>query len=77
MGRTKPDDAAAARRVEALRAELHKHDRLYYVENAPEISDEQYDALMLELKKLEAANPDLVTPDSPSQRVGERPLEGF
>ena len=77
MGRTKPDDAAAARRIEALRAELQRHDRLYYVENAPEISDENYDALMRELLELEAANPDLVTPDSPSQRVGERPLEGF
>ncbi|MCC6358169.1 MAG: NAD-dependent DNA ligase LigA [Phycisphaerales bacterium] len=64
-------------RVESLRAEIRRHDRLYFVENAPEISDQAYDALMRELRELEAAHPELVTPDSPSQRVGEQPLEGF
>lgn len=64
-------------RVESLRAEIRRHDRLYFVENAPEISDGAYDALMRELRELEAAYPELVTADSPSQRVGEQPLEGF
>ncbi len=69
--------AAAHRRIAALRAELRHHDYLYYVAAAPEISDEQYDRLLRELRDLEQAWPDLVTPDSPTQRVGERPLEGF
>lgn len=64
-------------RVESLRAEIRRHDRLYFVESAPEISDQAYDALMRELREFEAAHPDLVTPDSPSQRVGEQPLAEF
>ncbi len=64
-------------RIEALRAEIRRHDALYFVHHTPEISDAQYDALMRELRELEARHPDLVTPDSPTQRVGERPLEGF
>lgn len=70
-----PDDAA--RRIEQLRAAIRRHDRLYFVEHAPEISDVEYDRLMRELRDLEAAHPQLVTLDSPTQRVGERPLEGF
>jgi len=66
-----------AERIEELRREIRRHDRLYYVEAAPEISDRHYDRLMDELKSLEAANPQLVTPDSPTQRVGGEPLEGF
>lgn len=66
-----------ARRIAALREELRRHDYLYYVQNAPEISDEAYDRLMAELRELEAEHPELITPDSPTQRVGERPLEGF
>ena len=50
---------------------------LYYVHNAPEITDREYDKLFAELKELEAANPELITPDSPTQRVSERPVEGF
>ena len=64
-------------RAEELRAELVRHEHLYYVLDAPEISDQVYDALMNELKQIEAAHPELVTPDSPTQRVGGKPAEGF
>ena len=67
----------AAERIAALREELQKHDYLYYVQHEPVISDEAYDRLLNELRGLEAEHPELVTPDSPTQRVGERPLEGF
>src|SRR6202042_2857126 len=52
-------------------------EHLYYVEDSPELTDAQYDALMNRLKKLEAEHPELVTPDSPTQRVGGKPKEGF
>ena len=68
---------ATLRNIEKLRDEIRRHDELYYVENAPEISDRAYDQLLEELQKLEAANPELITPDSPTQRVGGRPAEGF
>jgi DNA ligase (NAD+) len=68
---------AAARRVEELRAELRRHEHLYYVLDAPQISDAAYDARMNELKGIEAEHPELVTPDSPTQRVGGKPAEGF
>ena len=68
-------------RVEAeaasLRDELNRHNHLYHVLNRPEISDAQYDALFRQLREIEVANPDLVTPDSPTQRVGAEPAEGF
>ena len=67
----------AAVRLSQLRREIEKHNWLYYVKDDPEVSDAQYDALMRELLKLEAAFPDLVTPDSPSQRVGGEALAGF
>jgi DNA ligase (NAD+) len=70
-------ETAVARKIEKLRNELRRHEHLYYVLDAPEIDDAEYDALMNELKKLEAAHPDLVTPDSPTQRVGGKPAEGF
>ncbi len=60
-----------------LRAELRRHEHLYYVLDAPEITDAEYDALMNELKRIEAAHPELLTPDSPTQRVGGKPAEGF
>lgn len=60
--------------IEGLRAEIRRHDRLYYVEAAPEISDREYDRLMNRLKELEAEHSDLVTPDSPTQRVGDAPV---
>lgn len=72
-----PDSSDAARKIDDLRRQIRRHDHLYFVENAPEISDEQYDALVRELRALETAHPELITPDSPTQRVGERPLEGF
>lgn len=66
-----------ARDIEKLRDEIRHHDERYYVENAPEISDREYDELLEKLQQLEAAHPDLITPDSPTQRVGGRPAEGF
>lgn len=68
--------AKAARRAAALRAEILRHDHHYYVEARPRISDAEYDALFEELKALEAAHPELVTPDSPTQRVGAPLPEG-
>jgi DNA ligase (NAD+) len=70
-------ETAVARKIEKSRNDLRRHEHLYYVLDAPEISDAEYDALMNELKKLEAAHPELVTPDSPTQRVGGKPAEGF
>jgi DNA ligase (NAD+) len=68
---------AIAREIEKLRDEIRRHDELYYVENSPQISDREYDQLLEELQQLEEAHPELVTPDSPTQRVGGRPAEGF
>jgi DNA ligase (NAD+) len=65
------------KRIEQLRTEIRKHDRLYYVHNRPQITDSQYDRLFAELKALEHDNPQLITPDSPTQRVSEQPIEGF
>ena len=70
-------ETSAAKRIEKLRDELRRHEHLYYVLDAPEISDPEYDALMNELRRLETARPELVTPDSPTQRVGGKPAEGF
>lgn len=67
----------AARRVERLSTELERHNRLYYVEDQPQISDAEYDALFSELAGLEAAFPALLRPESPTQRVGAPPLEAF
>ena len=64
-------------RIEALRRQIRRHDHLYYVQNMPVISDREYDKLFSELKKLEQENPNLITPDSPTQRVAGRPLECF
>jgi DNA ligase (NAD+) len=64
-------------RIEALREEIRHHEHLYYTLDAPEIDDLAYDALMRELKALEAAHPERITPDSPSQRVGGKPKDGF
>jgi DNA ligase (NAD+) len=65
------------REIEGLREELRRHEHLYYVLDAPEISDAEFDARMNRLKKIEAEYPELITPDSPSQRVGGKPKEGF
>jgi DNA ligase (NAD+) len=66
-----------AEEVEQLREELRHHEYLYYVLDKPEITDAEYDALMRRLQELEAADPSLASPDSPTQRVGGRPREGF
>jgi DNA ligase (NAD+) len=67
----------AQQRIRALREELERHNRLYYVEDAPAITDAEYDRLFAELQSLEAEHPELRTPDSPTQRVGAPPLAGF
>ncbi len=64
-------------KIEALREQLRHHEYLYHVLDTPEITDAEYDALLRELKRLEAEHPDLITPDSPTQRVGAKPREGF
>ena len=69
-----PDDRDAKERVEELRDAINRHDRLYFVENAPEISDAEYDRKLSELEELEQEHPDLVTEDSPTQRVGAAPV---
>ena len=75
------ESAAAAlspqQRIDALREELRHHEYLYYVQDAPEWTDAQYDARMNQLRALEAEHPELLTSDSPTQRVGGKPKEGF
>ncbi len=63
--------------IEKLRGEIRRHEHLYYVLDEPEISDAAYDRQMNRLKALEAEHPEMVTPDSPTQRVGGAPREGF
>ncbi len=63
--------------IAELQEQINRHDYLYYVEGKPEISDREYDRLFDRLKELEAAHPELATPDSPTQRVGGEPIEGF
>ena len=70
-------NSAAAKEIERLREKIRHHEYLYYVNDDPEISDAQFDKLMVQLKKLEAENPKLATPDSPTQRVGGVAREGF
>jgi DNA ligase (NAD+) len=65
------------KQIDALRAKIRHHEHLYYVLDAPEISDAEYDLLMRELQALEKQHPELITPDSPTQRVGGKPKEGF
>jgi DNA ligase (NAD+) len=67
----------AAKRVRRLREEIRYHEKKYYVDNDPQISDYEFDQLVRELEGLEKAHPDLITPESPTQRVGEKPVEGF
>lgn len=64
-------------RIEELREQIRAHDHYYYVLARPKISDRQYDGLFSELRGLEEEHPELITPDSPTQRVGEEPIEGF
>jgi DNA ligase (NAD+) len=71
------DETQAAKQMEQLRDEIRRHDRLYYEEAAPIISDREYDRLYKELVDLETQFPDLATPDSPTHRVGGKPLKAF
>ena len=75
---TPPADIAdIIARLARLRDAIRHHEERYYVHHDPEISDEEFDRLLHELEHLEADYPDLVTPDSPTQRVAGRPIEGF
>jgi DNA ligase (NAD+) len=65
------------KKIEALKNEIRRHDELYYVQNNPQLTDQEYDKLYKKLKDLEAENPGLITEDSPTQRVGGKPSEGF
>ena len=69
--------AQAARRIPKLRQEIEYHEKKYYVDNNPQISDFEFDQLVKDLQDLERRFPDLITPESPTQRVGEKPVEGF
>jgi DNA ligase (NAD+) len=72
-----PAPKDVGKKIEALREKIRHHEHLYYVLDNPEISDAEYDKLMQQLKDLENEHPALVTPDSPTQRVGGKPREGF
>ena len=67
----------ASERAGVLRRELNRHNHLYFVLDQPEVGDSEYDALMQELRKIEEEHPELVAPDSPTQRVGAEPADGF
>src|SRR5215470_8831357 len=69
--------ADIAEKIERLRAQIREHEHKYYVLDQPTISDYEFDQLMRELQRLEAENPDLITPDSPTQRVGGQPAASF
>ncbi|MFS8581870.1 MAG: hypothetical protein FWJ61_03400, partial [Limnochordales bacterium] len=71
------DRKDVAVRIEELRAQINEHNYRYYVLDDPVISDAEFDALMRELIALEEAHPELITPDSPTQRVGAPPSEAF
>jgi len=71
------DETEARQEIERLRSLINHHNHRYYVLDRPEISDAEYDSLMRRLQELEAEHPDLLTPDSPTQRVGAAPLEEF
>jgi DNA ligase (NAD+) len=72
-----PTRDPTAARVRRLRDEILYHERKYYIDNEPQIADEEFDRLIRELREIEASRPDLITPDSPTQRVGGQPVEGF
>jgi DNA ligase (NAD+) len=74
---SQPDSEQASQRIDELRDEIRHHEYRYHVLDSPEISDAAYDALMRELRAMEEAYPELVTADSPTQRVGGKPKEGF
>jgi DNA ligase (NAD+) len=67
----------ALQKIKILRQDIHYHEKKYYVDNDPQISDYEFDLLIKKLEKLEREFPEFITPESPTQRVGEQPLEGF
>src|SRR4030042_2010904 len=69
--------AQAARRISKVRQEIEDHEKKYFVESNPQISDFEFDQMVRELQDHERRFPDLITPESPTQRVGEKPVEGF
>src|SRR6201990_1991662 len=73
----RPKQSPTETKTEALREKIRHHEHLYYVLDSPELDDADFDALMRELKEIEAKHPEWVTPDSPTQRVGGKPKEGF
>ena len=77
MGPTLPKKSSIEKTIKDLRAEIQRHEDLYYVHENPEISDREYDELVEKLRQLEEKNPQLISPDSPTQRVGGKPAEGF
>jgi DNA ligase (NAD+) len=77
MGPTLPKQSPVQKKINELREVIHRHEDLYYLHENPEISDLEYDQLILKLRELEEKHPQLITPDSPTQRVGGRPAEGF
>ena len=72
-----PSELTPEQQIEALREDLRLHEHLYYVLDAPQLTDAEYDALMNRLRALESEHPELITPDSPTQRVGGKPRDGF
>src|SRR5690242_3440917 len=74
---TGPVKASIEGKIIKLREEIERHEYLYYVLDQPEITDAEYDTLVRELRSLEQQNPEYLTPDSPTQRVGGKPREGF
>jgi len=77
QNKSKDQNSRLEAEIERLRRTIRRHDHLYYVENKPEISDKEYDSLYRKLRDLEKANPELITPDSPTQRVGVDQIKGF
>ena len=71
------DKKTAIKIIKKLREEINYHNHKYYVENSPIISDFEYDILLKKLEKIESEYPDLITPDSPTQRIGDEPLDHF
>src|SRR6516165_5128831 len=72
-----PASKDVQQKIEALRDKVRHHEHRYYVLDSPEITDAEFDRLMNQLKAVEAEYPELITPDSPTQRVGGKPREGF
>ncbi|HXM49789.1 MAG TPA: hypothetical protein VN956_18245, partial [Pyrinomonadaceae bacterium] len=72
-----PKKPSIEKTIKDLREEIQRHEDLYYLQDNPEISDREYDEIIDKLRQLEERNPEFITPESPTQRVGGRPAEGF